>query len=98
MNKPQTIYRLLDNRGRITLPREMRETAEMESGDIIKLGLYKGSIIVKKADLIELGDQSPEAIETYVFAAVKTMPQNKQMELASRLFMLIEQGKTEKDN
>ena len=97
MNKQKPIYRLMDAKGRITIPKEMRETVEMESGDIIKLDTHKGTVMIKKVDIIEIGDQSPEAIEAYVFAAVKNMPQNKQMELASRLFKLIEQGKSEKE-
>jgi len=94
MNKQKPVYRLVDGKGRVTIPKEMRDTAEMEYGDIVRLGIYKGAVMVKKVDVIELGDQSPEAIEAYVFAAVKTMPQGKQVELASRLFKLIEQGKS----
>ena len=94
MNNPKPVYRLIDSKGRVTIPKDLRDTTEMDCGDIVKLGMYKGSVIVKKVDVIELGDHSPEAIEAYVFAVVKTMPQNKQMELASCLFRLIEQGKS----
>ena len=35
MKKP--VYKLLDEKGRILIPKEFRQMAELESGDIVKL-------------------------------------------------------------
>lgn len=93
MSKAKPIYKVLDNKGRILIPQELRALAEMNCGDIVRLGVQKGIITAKKVDLIEIGDQCPEAVEAFVRAAVKTMPEDTQLGIAARLLELLEQRK-----
>ncbi|NPV89713.1 MAG: AbrB/MazE/SpoVT family DNA-binding domain-containing protein [Firmicutes bacterium] len=86
------IYKVLDDKGRILIPKELRAAAEMQPGDIIKLGIQKGVITAKKVDLIEVGDQSPQVVEDYVFSAVKTMERPTLLSLAARLIALLEEN------
>jgi AbrB family transcriptional regulator (stage V sporulation protein T) len=65
----------------------------MEHGDIVRLGIQKGVVTAKKVDLIEIGDQSPEAVEAFVRAAIRDMPEETQIGIAARLLELIEQRK-----
>ena len=69
MNKP--IYKLVDSKGRVLIPKALRDMAKMEYGDIVRLGLADGKVTVRKVDIVEAGDQSPEAVEAYVRAAFK---------------------------
>ena len=71
MKKP--VYKLLDEKGRILIPKEFRQMAELESGDIVKLSVSSGKIMVSKVDIVEMGSQDPQAVEAYVNAAVKHM-------------------------
>ena len=64
MSKP--IYKLVDSKGRVLIPKALRETAHMEYGDIVRIGLSSGRITVTKVDIVEVGDQSSEAVEAYV--------------------------------
>ena len=57
------IYKLVDSRGRVLIPKNLREASKMEYGDIVRLGLTDGKVSVCKVDIIEAGDQSPEAVE-----------------------------------
>ena len=41
MKKP--VYKLLDEKGRILIPKEFRQMAELESGDIVKLSVSSGN-------------------------------------------------------
>ena len=91
MNKPKPLYKLLDDKGRVLIPKELRDVADMRCGDIIRLGIQNGIVTAKKVDIIEVGDKSPEAVEAYVFAAIKTMGKDTQLSLASRLLTLMEQ-------
>ena len=61
MNKP--IYKLVDSKGRVLIPKALRDMAKMEYGDIVRLGLADGKVTVRKVDIVEAGDQSPEAVE-----------------------------------
>ena len=60
MSKP--VYKLLDSKGRVLIPREVRSATGMEYGDILALELVDGKVQVRKVELIEVGDQSPEAV------------------------------------
>lgn len=89
MGKP--IYKLLDEKGRVLIPKELRQKAEMEYGDILKLSAAGGKLSVVKVDIVEVGSQNPEAVEAYIGAAIKTMSKDKQVALASRILKLAEQ-------
>lgn len=54
MNKP--IYKLVDGKGRVLIPKSLRDAAKMEYGDIVRLGLADGKVTVRKVDIVEAGD------------------------------------------
>lgn len=88
MSKP--IYKLLDGKGRVLIPKSLRDAARMEYGDIVRLGIANGRVTVCKVDIVEAGDQSPEAVEAYVRAAFKSMPDNTRLELLGELSSLLQ--------
>lgn len=89
MKKP--VYKLLDEKGRILIPKEFRQMAELESGDIVKLSMSSGKIVVSKVDIVEMGSQDPQAVEAYVNAAVKHINPAKQVALAARILKFAQQ-------
>lgn len=88
MSKP--IYKLVDCKGRVLIPKALRDAAKMEYGDIVRLGLADGKVTVRKVDIVEVGDQSPEAVEAYVRAAFKSMPDGTRLELIAELSGLLQ--------
>jgi bifunctional DNA-binding transcriptional regulator/antitoxin component of YhaV-PrlF toxin-antitoxin module len=93
MTKNKPIYKLVDCKGRILIPKELRTAAGMDYGDIVRLGVANGKISVLKVDIIEVGDQSPEAVEAYVRAAFKTMTDDTRLSLIAELTELLKQKK-----
>ena len=87
------VYKLMDGKGRVLIPKEMRAATGMDYGDIVRLGMANGKVCVQKVDIIEVGDQSPEAVEAYVRAAFKSMPDNTRLSLISDLSNLLQQKK-----
>ena len=87
-NRP--IYKLVDSKGRVLIPKNLREAAKMEYGDIVRLRVEDGSVSVCKVDIIEAGDQSPEAVEAYVRAAFKSMSDSIRLELRGELSGLLQ--------
>ena len=87
MNKP--VYKVMDSKGRVLIPRELRLAAGMCGGDILALQLREGKVSVRKVEIVEVGDQSPEAVEAYVRAAIKTMPDAVRLSLISDLSGLV---------
>ena len=84
------IYKLVDSKGRVLIPKNLREAAKMEYGDIVRLRVEDGSVSVCKVDIIEAGDQSPEAVEAYVRAAFKSMSDSIRLELIGELSGLLQ--------
>ena len=74
MSKP--MYRLVDGKGRVLIPKSMREAAKLEYGDIVCLGM--------------VGDQSPEAVEAYVRTAFQFMPDSLRLDLIGELSRLLQ--------
>lgn len=88
MSKP--MYKLVDGKGRVLLPKALRDAAKMEYGDIVRLGLADGKVTVRKVDIVEVGDQSPDAMEAYVRAAFKSMSDTTRLELIAELSGLLQ--------
>ena len=88
----EPVYRLIDGKGRVYLPKEQMAALGLEPGGFVKLSAEKDGLRLRKVHLIEMGDLSPEAVEAYVKAATARMPREKQIELAARL---LEQARKE---
>ena len=87
------MYRIIDSRGRVYLPKELRLALSLENGSLVKLAESDGNLQLRKVHLIELGDHSPEAVEAYVSAAAAAMPREKQLQLAARLLEQLNEKK-----
>lgn len=85
------IYKLVDSKGRVLIPKALREAAKLESGGIVRLGLSEGKVTVRRVDVIEPGDQSPEVVEAYVYAALRTMSDGKRLKLLAELSGLLQE-------
>ena len=87
MNK---CYKVLGSKGRIYLPKEIQEAAALFPGGIVRLEAEGGQIILTPVSMVEVGDHSPEAVESYLLAAGKRLEKERQLNLASEL---LEQAK-----
>ena len=100
MRTDKEMYRLIDGKGRVYLPKEVRDMAGISCGDIMKLAMdQRGKIEIRKAVLIEIGDQSSEAMEAYVRAAIKRMSSAKLLGLMTEMAGLMQEDQVivEKD-
>ena len=89
--KIKPVYKLVDEKGRVLIPQNIRDAAKIRRGDIVRLGLSDGNVTIQKVDVIEVGVQSPEMVEAYVRAAIKSMSDDIRLELISELSALIQQ-------
>jgi len=51
MSKP--VFKVVGTKGRVTIPKEMRESSGIASGDVVTIIQGRGSIVVKKAFVLE---------------------------------------------
>jgi bifunctional DNA-binding transcriptional regulator/antitoxin component of YhaV-PrlF toxin-antitoxin module len=94
MNSKNT-YRIVDCKGRVLIPKEMRTASGLDYGDIVKMFVRQGAVSIQKVELIEVGDQSPEAVEAFVRVAIKQMPDSTRLGLIGELTELLKQREEE---
>ena len=88
----QKQYKVVGSKGRLYLPRELREKAGLEEGMIVKITAAPGKLILEAVTMIEMGDHSSEAVESYVRAAVKGMEKDSRLLLAVELLEQIKES------
>jgi len=124
MSKP--VYKIIDGKGRVLIPQELRAASGMEYGDIVRLELSDGRVTVKKIDIVEIGQAEPACdsrsrscgVSSSCYmrrgrsadrkapvcrrdlparapcrAAIREMPEEKQIAIAARLLELLQQRK-----
>ncbi len=89
MKKP--VYKLMDEKGRVLIPFELRKKADMDKGNIIRVQVSHGSILLSRVDIVEAGKQDKESVEAFVNAAVKNMSGESRMNLMKKLLSLQEE-------
>lgn len=79
------IYRILDSQGRLVLPCELREEADIQKGDILEISRRENQIIIEKIDIIKLNDASKESMENTVVSVARKLDRKSLLMLARRL-------------
>lgn len=91
MKTKKPIYKLVDCNGRVYLPKELRNKADIECGDIVRLDCDSGVLTTKKVYLIEIGDKSAEAAEEFMIANFRQMALEKQLRMIGKLHAALPQ-------
>ena len=89
------VYRVLGEKGRLYLPKAQREAAGIYPGSIVRIHVEKGVLQLSPVSLIEVGDHSPEAVESYLRAASRKLENKTKVSLAGELLRQAETGKEE---
>ena len=81
---------------RITIPPEMRMFLELCPQDTIKFEKISGGIAIRKVNLFEVGDHTPEARNSYAFASIAHMGRTELMEALRLILKSLEGENCEK--
>ena len=79
------VYRILDSQGRLVLPCELREEADIQKGDIFEISRRENQIIIEKIDIVKLNDVSKESMENTVVSVARKLDRKSLLMLARRL-------------
>lgn len=82
-------YQIIDSRGRVYLPKQLKDVLKLNNGDIIKWTVKNQQLQLHKVLLVEVGDQSEDALEAYVSAVLPTLSRDRQLALAAQLLKQI---------
>jgi len=83
----KVLYKLVDERGRFTLPPECREILEIKGGDIIRIQTDDEYpvLLISKLDVLDLQSEEPEFIAECLAASVKCLNNEQKVSLAAYL-------------
>lgn len=91
------IYKILDSQGRIVLPRELRDKADIKKGDILELSVHENAIIIEKLDVVKLNDDSQDNLHNTIVSTAKKLDKKTLLILVKRLVEFAE-NKEENDD
>jgi bifunctional DNA-binding transcriptional regulator/antitoxin component of YhaV-PrlF toxin-antitoxin module len=82
-------YKVLDEKGRITIPFGFRKAVAIMPGDVVRIALDKdqGCIVISKASVMDYEREDPEMLEACIYAAVRTLTREKKVALAASLLV-----------
>ena len=92
----QKRYSVVGEKGRIYLPRDLQEKSGIQPGSIVRLTAEHGRILLIPMSLIEAGDHSPQAVESYLKAASRQMEKESRLSLAIELLQQTEAEETDR--
>jgi len=87
MKKP--IFKILDDKGRVLVPQELRTSLGLSKGDVVALRADNGRLIVKKAVVIDGNHMTPLVKRAYVEAALREFSGEDLAELLALIARLI---------
>jgi len=90
----KTVYKVLDSKGRILIPLDMRQKIDIEAGGIVGLSEEKGRLIVKKAIALDDGPMPTVAKECYVKSVVREFDNRALMEISEIIARLLQEQKS----
>lgn len=88
--KNNTVIKLIDDRGRISIPLSIREALQFEAGDILKLEASDNKLIIRKVAILDLEGQSEQDILAVIHNAVSSLSKEKKLHVATQIIKLIE--------
>lgn len=86
------IYKVIDQSGRISIPKEVREMLMIEPGDVLEISVKDHHIVIEKIDIVKINDNSLESVRNTVISSAKKLDRKSLLNLAS---LMVEYAKEE---
>ena len=90
-SKPKkSVFKILDTQGRIVIPQEIRDKADIQKGDIVEIRNNKKGIQISKLDIVKLNDDSTESLRNTVISSARKLDRKTLLNLAKKLVDMAE--------
>ncbi len=90
MKNDNSMIRILDARSRITIPKEMRDLANIQADDIVKIIPDEGSILIRKVGIQDyIGNSEKELIDN-IQNALALLNKTKRIKVAKSIIGSLE--------
>lgn len=89
-NQKKIQFKILDQQGRIIIPQEIRDKADIQKGDIVEIRNNRVGIQITKLDIVKLNDESKETLRNMVISSARKLDKKSLLTLAKKLVELVE--------
>lgn len=89
-NQKKSVFKILDAQGRIVIPQEIRDKADIQKGDIVEIRNNRNGIQISKLDIVKLNDDSMESLRNTVISSARKLDRKTFLTLAKKLVDMAE--------
>lgn len=90
MNTKNTQIKTLDDKGRIAIPKDLRDVVTFESGDVIKVIATLTEITLRKVGIVDHISNSTQDIESSIKNGFNALPLKRQIAIAKSVIETLE--------
>lgn len=89
-NQKKSQFKILDGQGRIVIPQDIREKADIHKGDIVEIKNNRNGIQITKLDIVKLNDESIESLRNMVISSARKLDKSELLSLAKKMVEMAE--------
>lgn len=82
--------KILDDKSRLSISKDLREALQFESGDVLKLQVKDGDLIVRKVGILDYKGSSDKEIMSNIQNAFNSLSKSKKISLVKKIIKMIE--------
>lgn len=82
--------KILDDKGRLSISKNLREALQFESGDVLKIQVKDGGLQVRKVGILDYEGSSDKEIMSNIQNAFNSLSKSKKISLVKKIIKMIE--------
>lgn len=82
--------KILDDKGRLSISKNLREALQLESGDVLKIQVKDGGLLVRKVGILDYEGSSDKEIMSNIQNAFNSLSKSKKISLVKKIIKMIE--------
>lgn len=94
MKQTQTAIKVLDDKGRLVIPKDLRDLPSFQSGDVIKIIASSQEITLRKVGIVDHTSNDDKDIETSIRNGFNALPTHRQIAIVKHVIETLERNQT----
>ena len=89
-NQKKSQFKILDTQGRLVIPQDIRDKADIHKGDIVEIKNVRNGILIAKLDIVKMNDESIEALQNMVISSARKLDKKSLLMLTKKMVEMAE--------
>ena len=89
-NQKKSQFKILNTQGRLVIPQDIRDKADIHKGDIVEIKNVRNGILIAKLDIVKLNDESIEALQNMVISSARKLDKKSLLMLTKKMVEMAE--------